>query len=145
MWFTTELWNEKELEKLIDDKRNIQAKVNGILRFEIKSHHLFLVSRMPVEFEDFEDPYEGTFSVPSKKPFGNKEWSEDIAQMMGHKTAEEGKYMEWYKENYLRYFEVYLEMRIVMQIALQYARYPIEEGQIYTRKNAFSSNWTLQE
>ena len=128
-------------------KYELKAKVNSITKFTLQDHHLSLAARMPVDFEDFDDPYEGTFSVPSKRPFGTKTWSSDIALMMGHDgpgDAEE-EYVKWYKENYLRYWEVYLEMQIVMQIALQYVKYPLRPGQVYVRRGPGYREWTLQE
>ena len=147
MWFR-ENWTEEELKTLDAQKGLISAELNSVEEFTIELHHIILASRLNIEHDDFDMPYEGIFSTDCKKPFGKKAWDQTIAIEMGEKTPEDfqemdsGEYMEWYKENYLRMYRVFQETKVVMQIALGNMTLKIDPGMKFI-KGRYSRNWNL--
>ena len=144
MWFR-EKFTEDELKYIDEEKIRIKNEVRRLTEFTIEPYHLSLLSRMHIDFGDeYEYCYEGIFCTDDKRPFGNKTWMMDIATEMCHDLPDDDSYMDWYKENYLKYYRVFQEMQLVMNLVMKCARYGgVEVGKKYTRKNEYTTIWDL--
>ena len=149
MWFR-ENWTPEELLVIDAQKHSISSELANTKEFTIQYHHIYLASRLSIEFgSDYDVCYEGIFCTDDKKPFGNKAWDQDIAIEMGEKTRDDfqemshEEYIIWYKENYLRMYRVFQEMKVVMRIALQNITFKIDPSMEFV-KGRHSISWNLK-
>lgn len=130
-----------------------EEELEGLTKFEIKEHHLKLLKRMYVGWNDYEF---GAPEIDPKRPYGNSDVIDDMAEILriskDKKTVDFDKdyadeyddiqeyfdEAEW-NEKTSEYLErIHREMRIVLQIVL--ATLSIETG-FYERKDEYSNEW----
>ena len=100
------------------------------VQFVVDSNHLKLLKRMCVSWNNDEN---GAPEIDCKRPYGNSNVVEDIAEILGWGYDDEDE------EMYERAMEIHCEMEVVLQILLY--NLSIQEGTY--EKHAYGINWKL--
>ena len=133
-----------------DKKKKEMEKIERATKFTITENHLKLLKRFNVDWVDCEF---GAPRIDPKRPYGNSNVLDDIAEILGVKKTKENvedydkeeaseysdkqeyiEDLEWNEETYNKFDRLHKEMQIVLQII--FATGKIEVGD-YLKKDEY--------
>lgn len=122
---------------------NYYAKLSNLKEFEVTENHLKLIKRNQIEWIFHRDDCNaGHFYQDIKRPYGNSDWLNDIAEILGvepdcsNPNDEDDK---WFSDS-LEYYLVchHIDMKITMEILCQ--NLSIQKGK-YKRNSIYGGEW----
>ena len=136
--------NKREAEEC-ELKDNREKKIENLERvreFTITQDHLKLLRRMYVDWDDCEY---GAPSINPKRPYGNSDVENDIAEIINFpKKGNWDKEDEiWNEKAEEELFYLHKQMQIVLQIVLVTGKF--EEGEYVKKDNYDDLSWELTQ
>ena len=118
-----------------------KQKINydSITEFELKQEHLDLLKEVFIDWQDCEF---GAPAIDCKRPYGNSDVFDDIAEIINLKKKNNYDYEEetWNEEamNYME--DLHKQTRIALQIILKNKTFKLG---LYKRNNSYENNWVF--
>jgi hypothetical protein len=107
------------LDQVLNSKEHEFNMVNGKKQFVVKKEHLLLIKRMYVYHDN--SAYEGAPCVNFKRPYGNSDIFDDIAEIVGIQRGEDegGFPLDFTEEQIKLMKKLHEETAIAIQIAFR--------------------------
>jgi len=132
-------YSNPEEAKSCEQRHKEEIDFDNMKEFELKQVHLDLLKNMYVDWDDCEF---GAPCINPKRPYGNSDVEDDIAEIIKFPKKGNWDFEEemWNEEAQKKMFKLHKEMQIVLQIVLRCQNFKLGK---YRKKEEYGQDWIL--
>ena len=132
-------YNTKEEARLCEEAHREEKALENIEIFELKQQHLDLLKETYIGWNDCEF---GSPEIDCKRPYGNSNVEEDIAEIIGMKDAYDEDEDEWDEKKLKIINRLHKETQIALQIILHCQSFKLGK---YKKIDKYGQEWRYIE